>query len=107
MTTPVASPVTPSDPQGPVAVVRAPENVAAKAAPSEAKPTQAELQIRAHAPASDTRLVIEEDKETRTYIYKTLDRQTGEVLQQFPREQVLRLREEPGYTPGQVLRART
>lgn len=96
MSTPVALPATPPDPKGP-AVVRSPveDNQALTPPPITTQP------------ALDTRLVIEEDKQTRTFIYKTLDRETGKVLQQFPREQVLRLRQDPDYTPGQVLKART
>ncbi|MET3667129.1 hypothetical protein [Caulobacter sp. 1776] len=50
----------------------------------------------------DLRLVIEQAGETGQYIYKTVDRRTGETLQQFPREQVLKLREEAGYALGAV-----
>jgi flagellar protein FlaG len=69
-------------------------------APSAA-PARASLQPPVEAIA-DFRLVIEEDPETGTFVYKTLDRRTGEVVNQFPREQVLRLRETEGYTPGIV-----
>jgi flagellar protein FlaG len=51
--------------------------------------------------AAEFRLVIEEDEQG-SFIYKTLDRRTGEVVNQFPREQVLRLKESEGYTPGRV-----
>lgn len=53
--------------------------------------------------APDLRLVIEEDPVSGSYIYKTLDRKTGEVVQQLPREDVLRLRDTPVYVPGQVV----
>lgn len=53
--------------------------------------------------AADFRLVIEEDAATGSFIYKTLDRRTGEVVQQFPREEVLRLRTSPEYHPGQII----
>lgn len=58
-----------------------------------------------HPPAigqPDLRLVIEEDKSSGSFIYKTLDRRTGEIVQQYPREEVLRLRELPGYQPGDL-----
>ena len=42
----------------------------------------------------DLRLVIEEDKASNSYVYKTVDRRTGKVIQQLPREQVLQLREQ-------------
>jgi flagellar protein FlaG len=69
-------------------------------APSAA-PARAPVQPPVEAIA-DFRLVIEEDPETGTFVYKTLDRRTGEVVNQFPREQVLRLRDTEGYTPGIV-----
>jgi flagellar protein FlaG len=42
---------------------------------------------------SDLRLVIEEDQQAGTVVYKSVDWRTGEVVQQLPREQVLKLRE--------------
>lgn len=50
----------------------------------------------------DLRLVIEQDEDTGDYIYKTVDRRTGETLQQFPREQILKLRDEARYASGDV-----
>jgi flagellar protein FlaG len=54
----------------------------------------------------DTRLVIEEDKATNSYVYKTVNRVTGQVIQQLPREQVLQLREQLDYEAGDVVRAK-
>jgi len=50
----------------------------------------------------DLRLVIEEDPVSGAYVYKTVDRRTGDVLQQFPREDVLRFRQAEHYDPGEV-----
>jgi flagellar protein FlaG len=55
---------------------------------------------------ADLRLVIEEDKAAGTLVYKTVDWRTGEVVQQLPREQVLRLREAQNYSAGQLLATR-
>lgn len=52
---------------------------------------------------ADLRLVIEEDQQSGTFIYKTLDRRTGEVVKQLPREEVVRLKETPSYEPGDVI----
>lgn len=52
--------------------------------------------------SADLRLIIEEDPATGTIVYKTLDRRTGEIVQQLPREEVLRLKDEPGYSPGDI-----
>lgn len=54
----------------------------------------------------DMRLVIEEDKASGSYVYKTVNRLTGEVLMQFPRDAVLKLRERVDYEAGAVIRAK-
>ncbi|MCR5875945.1 flagellar protein FlaG [Phenylobacterium sp. J426] len=54
----------------------------------------------------DLRLVIEEDQASGSYVYKTIDRRTGEVVLQLPRADVLRLREETGYAAGAVIRTK-
>jgi flagellar protein FlaG len=72
----------------------------------QGSPTVAAQSRTAPAPADradDFRLVIEQDAHTGGYIYKTLDRTTGEVVAQFPREEVLKLREDPAYVVGGVI----
>ncbi len=54
----------------------------------------------------DMRLVIEEDKATNSYVYKTVNRFTGEVIQQLPRDQVLKLHEQLDYEAGDVVRTK-
>jgi flagellar protein FlaG len=68
-------------------------------------PAPAERAAQGPDPA-DMRLVIEEDKAANSYVYKTINRLTGEVIQQLPREQILRLREETNYEAGDVVRAK-
>ena len=51
----------------------------------------------------DLRLVIEEDQASGSYVYKTINRVTGEVLQQFPRDDVLKLHSQPRYSAGAVI----
>ena len=51
--------------------------------------------------------MIEEDPITGSFIYKTLDRRTGEVVNQFPREQVLRLKDSQAYSPGRVFNSQS
>lgn len=46
------------------------------------------------------RLTIEEGPDG--FVYKTLDRVTGEVIRQFPREEVLRMKASPAYDRGGV-----
>jgi flagellar protein FlaG len=54
----------------------------------------------------DMRLVIEEDKASGSYVYKTVNRLTGEVLMQFPRDDVLKMRERVDYEAGAVIRTK-
>lgn len=56
--------------------------------------------------AADLRLVIEEDEATGAFVYKTLDRRTGEVVQQLPRESVLKAMTSDDYSPGMVVDTR-
>jgi uncharacterized FlaG/YvyC family protein len=47
--------------------------------------------IRQSLPA-DSKLQIEQDEETGTFIYRSVDPETGEVLRQWPSEDILKLR---------------
>ena len=49
------------------------------------------------------RLLIEEGPSKGSFVYKTLDSVTGEIVRQFPREQVLRLAEANAYDTGSVI----
>ncbi|MDB5456366.1 MAG: flaG [Caulobacter sp.] len=53
----------------------------------------------------DLRLIIEEDGGPGSYVYKTIDRRTGEVVNQFPREEILRIRHSHDYSAGTVVKA--
>jgi flagellar protein FlaG len=53
--------------------------------------------------AARYRLVIEEGPVQGTFVYKTLDSATGEVVRQFPREQVLRMAESGTYAAGGLI----
>jgi flagellar protein FlaG len=52
--------------------------------------------------APDYRLVIEEGPRRGTFVYKTVDRTTGETIRQFPREELVRMHEDPDYVAGIV-----
>jgi flagellar protein FlaG len=72
---------------------------------------QPDLEVARPAPApggeeADLRLIIEEDHESGAYVYKTVNRRTGEVILQLPREEILKLREETQYVAGVVIRTR-
>jgi len=57
------------------------------------------------SPEPDLRLVIEEGQ-AGAFVYKTIDRRTGEVVLQLPREEVLRMREAEAYEAGTVIATR-
>jgi flagellar protein FlaG len=56
--------------------------------------------------AARYRLVIEEGPRSGSFIYKTMDRVTGEVVKQLPREQVVGLMQDAGYSAGAVIDTR-
>jgi flagellar protein FlaG len=56
--------------------------------------------------AARYRLVIEEGPKSGSFIYKTMDRVTGEVVKQFPREQVVDLMRSAEYSAGAVIDTR-
>ena len=49
------------------------------------------------------RLVIEQGAAKGAFIYKILDRETGEVVRQLPREEVARLGDRSDYAAGAVI----
>ena len=51
---------------------------------------------------ADYRLVIEKDPVSGTYVYKTVDRMTGQTVTQLPNEEIVRLRDSASYKAGAV-----
>ena len=49
------------------------------------------------------RLVIEQGPRAGSFVYKTLDRETGEVVRQLPSEDVLKLTQSASYGAGAVI----
>ncbi len=94
---PIIPEVTPAQPAPSVAPAAPLQNTVEQMVASQAQAAQ---------PLEDQpglRLVIEEDKATGSYIYKTVDPRTGKVISQIPREQLLTIRENLNYAPGQVI----
>ncbi len=52
---------------------------------------------------ADYRLVIERNPNTGSYIYKTLNAITGEVVSQRPAEAVLKMGDSQNYVPGSMV----
>jgi len=74
----------------------------AESRPQAPKPAQA----RAPAPDaedSDLRLVIERDSHNAYYVYRLIDRVTGRVLVELPRDRVADLANQPSYSAGDVV----
>jgi len=83
----------------PVAILEATPAAAPRAPAPPPAPTQPPP-IPASEPSH--RLVIE-DVGSGQFVYKTLDRATGEVLRQLPREEVVKMREEATYQAGDLI----
>jgi flagellar protein FlaG len=96
MTQPVATNAMPDQTGGPQA-----------AAPVQATPAPSRSDSASSQSQTDLRLVIEEDQTSGAFVYKTIDRRTGEVVQQLPRDALLRLKDDLEYLPGMVLNARS
>jgi flagellar protein FlaG len=77
------------------------------AVPAPAQGTAPSAAPQGQAAPANLRLVIEDDKAAGCYVYLTIDPVTGTVVAQIPREQLLRMRESPDYTPGSVFDSRT
>ena len=78
-------------------------------APGASQPAPAAKAPEAPAKAPEihaVRLVIEEDARSGSFVYKTLDRVTGEVLAQYPREELLRMLSRDDYVAGDVIKTR-
>ena len=56
--------------------------------------------------SADLRLVIEEDQASGLFIYKTIDRRTGDVVLQLPREEVVKMREARNYRAGALIKTK-
>ncbi|MDE2487859.1 MAG: flagellar protein FlaG [Alphaproteobacteria bacterium] len=87
-----------SDPAAELA--RLPAVPAAAHAPSPAPVVQPP------APTQDLRLNIERDQASGQFIYKFVDPKTGQVIQQIPNEEILRMRTAAEYAAGRVVDTR-
>lgn len=78
---------------------------AAGVTPAPAPPAPAANTVEVRNDAADLRLVIEEDRASGLFIYKTIDRRTGDVVLQLPREEVVRMHEAENYEAGNLIKA--
>ena len=72
----------------------------AQPAPSK---DRAELSVPSYTPppSADLRLVIEPHGSS--YVYKTIDRRTGEIVSQYPMDEILKMMSEQKYHAGVVI----
>jgi flagellar protein FlaG len=92
--------------QSKVAAVAAAPDPGTSQVPSSAPAVKRGETSGAGAPDQvDMRLVIEMDQASGSYVYKTINRITGEVVSQLPRDEVLRMRAE-GAPAGAVIRTK-
>jgi hypothetical protein len=57
----------------------------------------------ADAAKPDLALVIRDDKAAGEYVYETVDTGTGQVVNQWPSQQMLQLRASDSYSPGEIV----
>ena len=50
------------------------------------------------------RLTVDKDPHTGDWVYKAIDRYTGEVVRQLPRQEVLNLRDSANYKAGSIIK---
>lgn len=82
----------------------APKERASPAPSREVVPdASTDAKVTPTAPGVNARLIIEKDEVNGGFIYKSIDRETGEVLQQYPREQVLREVAKAKASEGQIV----
>ena len=67
---------------------------------------QAHLPLVDRVDQTDLRLVIEEDEASGTFIYKTINRVTGEIVLQLPREEIVRMRADSDYQAGDLFQTK-
>ena len=90
------APISGPSPETATPAQSAPAPTPANPGTSQAPATQVDNDV-------DLRLVIEDDKAAGSYVYVTINSVTGKVVSQIPREQLLKMREDPGYKPGSII----
>jgi flagellar protein FlaG len=73
---------------------------------SAATPAPSEPVVGKGPDPVEMRLVIEMDKASGSFIYKTINRLTGEVILQLPRAEVLKMKDGGQYEAGAVIRTK-
>jgi len=61
-------------------------------------------QEQASAPYYTLRLTVDKDPKTGEWVYKAIDRYTGEVVRELPRKALLDMRKSANYQAGSVIK---
>jgi flagellar protein FlaG len=77
--------------------------IPARRAEGEVQPIKAAVEPERAAHA-DVRLIIEESGEPGRYVYTIVDRRSGRIISQLPRDEVLKLREQSDYAAGSLFK---
>ena len=85
----------------PAAIPESPAGVGATPLQAEVQPASPVVSTQSNDQA-DLRLFIEESSEAGHYVYVVVDQRTGKVISRLPREEVLKLRDQSGYSAGAV-----
>ena len=56
------------------------------------------------SPEYSLRLTVDKDPDTGDWVYKAIDRYTGEVIRQLPRKELLEMRKSANYQAGSVIK---
>jgi flagellar protein FlaG len=71
--------------------------------PSPAPPAPTSDAAMMQDDVADLRLTIEKDPASGIFIYTTVDRRTGDVVLQLPREEVVRMYAATDYAAGKII----
>ncbi|MBU1378724.1 MAG: flagellar protein FlaG [Alphaproteobacteria bacterium] len=71
-----------------------------------APPAKSESPVAQGPDPAEMRLVIEMDQASGSFVYKTVNRLTGEVILQLPRDEVLKMRDGGQYEAGAVIQTK-
>ncbi len=82
-------------------------SVSTAAGPAPIEPVRKVEPPKTDDGTAELRLVIEENQDGSGFVYKTMNRRTGEVVQVLPRDDVLKMQDDEAYTPGAVVDQRT
>ena len=83
-----------------------PDSTYGRQAPQHAHELVVAAEESGLAEEAELRLVIEEDPSTGAIVYKRVNRRTGQVVAQFSRDVVLKMKDDARYSAGEVIRTR-